>query len=394
MSKILELREKRGKLWEQAKVFLDTARKDGESLSAENAAEYEKMEADIVALGREIDILERQAAMDLELNKPTAAPIVNKPITGDDVKTGRASDEYKDAFWKGLRGRFSYDVQNALQIGTDTEGGFIVPTEFEATLIQGLEDENIIRSLATVIPSSSDKKIPVVASHGTAQWVDEEGDIPESDEVFGQITLGAHKLATIIKVSEELLNDSAFNLEQYIAAEFGRRIGSAEENAFITGNGTGKPTGILQSAQSGVTAASATVITADEIIDLYHSLKSPYRTRAAFITNDATIKAIRKLKDTTGQYMWQPGLQAGQPDTILNRPVKTSGFMPAMAAGAKVIAFGDLSYYWIADRQGRAFQRLNELFAKNGQVGFRATQRVDGKLTLAESIKLLTMKAS
>jgi HK97 family phage major capsid protein len=195
-------------------------------------------------------------------------------------------------------------------------------------------------------------------------------------------------------VSEELLNDSAFNLEQYISGEFTRRIGSAEENAFIGGNGTGKPTGLLQTAELGITSASAAAITADELIDLYHSLKSPYRKNAAFITNDATIKAIRKLKDTTGQYMWQPGLQMGQPDTILNRPVKTSSYMPALAACAKIMAFGDFSYYWIADRQGRAFQRLNELFAKNGQVGFRATQRVDGKLTLTEAVKVLQMKAS
>jgi HK97 family phage major capsid protein len=212
MSKAIELREKRGKLWEQAKAFLDNAKKDSETLSAENVEKYEKMEADIVALGREIDILERQAALDLELNKPTSAPLTTKPAVNGEIKTGRATDEYRNAFWKGMRGKFSYEVVDALRIGADTEGGFIVPTEFEATLIQGLEEENIIRGLATVIPSSSDKKIPVVASHGTASWVDEEGDIPESDEVFGQITLGAHKLATIIKVSDELLNDAAFNL--------------------------------------------------------------------------------------------------------------------------------------------------------------------------------------
>jgi HK97 family phage major capsid protein len=293
-----------------------------------------------------------------------------------------------------MKNKNSFEVLNALQIGTDSEGGYLVPDEFEATLIEALNDENIIRSLANVINTSfGDKKIPVVASKGTATWTDEEAPIPESDDTFGMVNLGAHKLTTMIKVSEELLNDSVFNLEKYIAKEFARRIGRAEEEAFLLGNGTGKPTGIFTSGEIGVTTASATAITLDELLDLYHSLREPYRKNAIFLTNDSTIKAIRKLKDTTGQYLWQPSIQAGQPDTILNRPIKTSNYVPTIAAAAKTIAFGDYSYYWVADRQGRLFQRLNELFAETGQVGFRATQRVDGKLTLAESVKILQQKA-
>jgi HK97 family phage major capsid protein len=142
-----------------------------------------------------------------------------------------------------------------------------------------------------------------------------------------------------------------------------------------------------------VTAASDKAVTADELIDLFYSLRAPYRKNAVFIMNDATVKLIRKLKDNTGQYLWQPALTAGTPDTILNRPVYTSSFAPLAEGGALAIAFGDFSYYWIADRQGRSFQRLNELFAATGQVGFKATQRVDGKLILPESVKLLQMKA-
>ena len=147
-------------------------------------------------------------------------------------------------------------------------------------------------------------------------------------------------------------------------------------------------------AETGITAASATAITADELIDLFYSLKSPYRRNAVWVLNDSTIKAIRKLKDSNGQYLWQPSLTAGTPDTILGRPVRTSAYMPAIAASAKTIAFGDFSYYWIADRQGRSFKRLNELYAANGQVGFLASQRVDGKLILSEAIKVLAQKAS
>ncbi|QCH27800.1 phage major capsid protein [Clostridium tyrobutyricum] len=398
MNKILELREKRAKLWDSTKAFLDSRRNESGLLSAEDTAAYEKMEADVVNLGKEIDRLERQAALDLELSKATSSAIRNNPggnISGE--KTGRASDEYKSAFWKTMRNKSSFDIQNALQVGTDSEGGFLAPDEFEKTLIESLEEQNIFRQLANIITTSSgDKKIPVVASKGTASWVDEEGAIPESDDVFSQVSIGAYKLATMIKVSEELLNDSVFNLENYIAKEFARRIGAKEEESFFTGDGTGKPTGIFNGTgggELGVTASSAASITLDEIMDLFYSLKSPYRKSAVFLMNDSTVKSIRKLKDGSGQYIWQPSVTAQQPDTILNRPVKTSAYVPAIGSSAKIIAFGDLSYYWVADRQGRSFQRLNELYAATGQIGFKAAQRVDGKLILPEAVKILQMKA-
>lgn len=398
MSKILELREKRAKLWEDTKAFLDSKRDESGLLSAEDTATYEKMEDEVVNLGKEIDRLERQAAMDLELSQPVNAAIKTIPNAAqNDGKKGRASNDYQQAFWKAMRHKNHYDVQNSLRIGEDTEGGYLVPDEFERTLIEALEEENIFRTLAKVITTSSgDRKIPVVATKGTASWVDEEGQIPESDDTFTQVSIGAYKLATLIKVSEELLNDSVFNLESYIAKEFARRIGAKEEEAFFTGDGTGKPTGIFNAtggAELGVTATSATAITADELMDLFYSLRSPYRKKAVFVMNDGTVKAIRKLKDGNGQYLWQPSITAGQPDTILNRPVKTSAFVPAIEAAAKTIAFGDFGYYWVADRQGRSFQRLNELFAVTGQVGFKGTQRVDGKLILPEAIKVLQQKA-
>lgn len=401
MSKILELREKRAKAWDAAKAFLDTKRGGDGLLSAEDTATYDKMESDVVALGKEIERLERQSVIDAELSKATSNPITNTPSKGIEEKTGRASAEYKKAFWNAMRTRsgegLDLVVKNALQIGTDTEGGYLVPDEFERTLVEALEDENIFRRFANVITTSSgDHKIPVVASKGTASWIDEEGTIPESDDSFGQVSIGAYKLGTMIKVSEELLNDSVFSLESYISKEFARRIGNKEEESFFIGDGSGKPTGILAAtggAQLGVTAASATAITIDEVLDLFYSLKAPYRNRAAFVMNDATVKAIRKLKDGNGQYLWQPSLQAGTPDTILNRPLYTSAYVPTIASAAKTVAFGDFSYYWVADRQGRTFKRLNELFAVTGQVGFVATQRVDGKLILPEAIKILQQKA-
>lgn len=402
MNKILELREKRAKAWDATKAFLDTKRGTDGLISAEDEATYNKMEADVIALGKEIDRLEKQAILDAELNAPMANPLTGKPANPKlEGKTGRATDEYRKAFWNAMRTRAGEGldpiVKNALQVGTDSEGGYLVPDEFERTLVEALEEENIFRRLANVITTASgDRKIPVVASKGTASWIDEEGVIPESDDSFGQVSIGAYKLGTMIKVSEELLNDSVFQLEPYISREFARRIGNKEEEAFFIGDGSGKPTGILAAtggAQLGVTTAGATAITLDEVLDLFYSLKAPYRNKSVFIMNDSTVKAIRKLKDGQGQYLWQPSIQAGTPDTILNRPLYTSSYVPAIEAGAKTIAFGDFSYYWVADRQGRVFKRLNELFAVTGQVGFVATQRVDGKLILPEAIKVLQQKA-
>lgn len=402
MNRILELREKRAKAWEAAKAFLDTKRGTDGLVSSEDTVTYEKMENDVVALGKEIDRLEKQEALDRELSKPLNTPLTGRPtVTNTETRSGRATDEYRKAFWNAMRTRSGEGldpmIKNALQIGTDTEGGYLVPDEFERTLIETLTEENIFRRLANVITTSSgDRKIPVVASKGTASWIDEEGTIPESDDSFSQVSIGAYKLGTLIKVSEELLNDSVFNLETYIAKEFARRIGTKEEETFFVGDGSGKPTGILAAtggAQLGVTAASSTAIVIDEVLDLFYSLKSPYRNRAIFSMNDSTVKAIRKLKDGQGQYLWQPSLQAGTPDTILNRPLYTSSYVPAIAAATKSIIFGDFSYYWVADRQGRVFKRLNELFAVTGQVGFVATQRVDGKLILPEAVKVLQQKA-
>lgn len=399
---ITELRNKRARTWEAAKAFLDSHRNTEGFLSAEDDATYTNMENEITALGNEINRLERLEAMDREMSMPTSAPLTEKPASAPklDNKIGRASDAYHKAFWNQLRSKnpMTPELRNALQEGEVAEGGYLVPDTFEHTLIQGLTENGIVRAHAHVITTSNGlHKIPVVASHGSASWLDEEGDYPESDEAFGQVQLDAHKVGTLIKVSEELLQDSAFDLESYIASEFSRRIGDKEEDAFLNGDGSAKPTGILHDTlggQVGVTAASAAAITADELVDLYYSLKAPYRKNAVWILNDATIRLIRKLKSVEGQYLWQPGLKDGEVNTILGRPYFTSPFMPTAEVGAKAILFGDLSYYWIGDRQGIAFRRLNELYAGKGQVGFMASKRLDGRTVLPEAIQLLQMKNS
>jgi HK97 family phage major capsid protein len=405
MKKVLDMKQKRAALVQQAREILDKAEAEKRDLTAEEEEQYDRIMADVDRLGKDIEREERLAALESDLEKRDKDPIRQVPQAEDEKrdKPLRATEEYRAAFWDAIRmGRNALDAEQlrmlrdpevrALVVGIDSAGGYTVPDEFERQLIQKLEENNVMRGLATVITTSSgDREIPVEADKGQAAWLGEEEEYTESDATFGQKVLRAYKLGRIMKISEELLYDSAFNLEQYTSDAFGRSFGEAEEAAFVNGDGIGKPRGVIQDAEVGHTAATTNAITGDDLIELYHSLKRPYRSRATWLANDSTIKAIRKLKDNDGQYLWQPGLQAGQPDRILGRPVAVSQFVPEIGASEKPLAFGAFSYYWIADRQGRIMQRLDELYAKTGHVGFRMRQRVDGRLILEEAVKVLQM---
>ena len=397
MNKIMELRNKRNTLWEQTKNFLEEHRGDNGLVEASAVEQYNKMAADVQALGAEIQRLEEQAAFDAQLSQPTTHPVTNKPMSRKAENVApTATDEYAGAFWNMIRNQGDqFAVRNALSVGEDTEGGYTVPDEFERKLVQALEENNIFRQLATVIRTNSGtRKIPIANDTMEAQWLDEGEEIPETNTKFGQTTLSAYKLGTMIKISNELLHDSAFDLASYIAQRFGVCMGNAEERAFFTGDGDKKPLGILADvggAELGVTAQGEDLVTFDEIFDLYYSLKSPYRRSAQFVCNETLLLQLMKLKDKNDNYIWKPSLDVAKPDTILGRPIRTSSFMPGIAKGEKVLLFGDLKNYWVADRQNRTFRRLNELYARTDQVGFLTTQRVDGRLILPESVKVLKM---
>ena len=389
---ILELREKRAKAWEAAKAFLDSRRNEKGVLSAEDDAAYTKMEQDITDLGKEIARLERQEALDAELSKPTASPLTGKPLGGsdpDEPKTGRASDAYRQGMLKALRTNFK-QITDVLSEGVDENGGYLVPEEYDHRLIDVLEEENIFRKLGTTITTSGQHKINIAGSKPAASWIEEGGALTFGDATFAQIILDAHKLHVAIKVTEELLYDNTFNLENYILTQFGKALGNAEEDAFLNGDGTGKPLGIFAATGGGQIAGTLTAaVKSDDMLDLVYALKRPYRKSASFIMNDKTLSALRKLKDNNGQYIWQPTYQAGEPDRVLGYAVHTSAYAPEDA-----IAFGDYSYYNIGDRGTRSFQELRELFAGNGMVGFLAKERVDGKLVLPEAVQILKLNGT
>lgn len=386
---ILELREKRAKAWEVAKNFLDSHRNDKGILSAEDDATYTRMENEITDLGKEIARLERQEALEAELNKPVNTPLTSKPAAGNQpkVKTGRASDEYRNGMLTALRTNFR-QVSNVLQEGVDADGGYLVPEEYDRRLIQTLSEENIMRRLGNVITTSGAHKINIAATKPAAAWIEEGGALQFSDATFSQILLDAHKLHVAIKVTEELLYDSAFNLESYIIEQFGKALANAEEDAFLNGTGVGQPLGLFAEVGGGHVAGTLTAaLKADDVLGLIYELKRPYRKNASFIMNDKTVAQIRKFKDNNGAYIWQPSYQAGEPDRILGYSVHTSEYVPENA-----IAFGDYSYYNIGDRGTRSFKQLTELFAGNGMIGYVAKERVDGKLILPEAVQILKLK--
>lgn len=397
---IQELRAKRFGLYEQTKNFLDSHRDEDGQIPASAMEQYNKMFEDIENYTSQIDAMERQAALDAEMNKSAGAPPV-MPLgdrAGDAGKNVRptATDAYKKAFWENFRGKaFTLDIQNALSVGSNPDGGYLVPDEFDRTLVQALEEENIFRSLAKVIKTQSGAHIiPVANDTMTAKWLDEGQSITETATKFSQVQLNAYKLGTAIRVSNELLNDAFFDLSGYIAERFGKAMGYEEEKAFINGTGIKQPTGILHATGGGthsVKTVSETDVTFDEVIKLKYQLKSPYRKKAVWLCNEDLVYKLRTIVDTNKHYIWSDSLTADEPSTLLGAPVYTSAYMPSVAKGEDVLVYGDFSYYWIADRQTRTFRRLNELYAMNDQVGFLTTQRVDGKLVLPEAIQILTM---
>ena len=379
MDKLTELMQERASIVKKMRKVIDKADEESRALKAEEKSKIERMENDI-------DDLEER------INTEKRARELEKKSIMEDQKKPEGKNDTRDIFRKYLRegrSRLSAEEKRAMTTGDDSKGGYIVPTEFHDDIIDKLEEANVMRQLATVSTTSSEKKIPIGDDSGKAYWLDEGANFTEDDIEFGQKTVDAHKAGTIIKVSEELLYDNDYDLENYIQVRYVRRIANLEEEGFITGNGTGKPTGFLQDALVGKTAAGTDAITSNEIIDLYHAVPRAYRTNGTWLFNDTTIGAVRKLKDGNDNYLWQPGLQASEPDQILGAPIEASTAMPELEADKEVAAFGDFSFYEIFDRRGMVMQRLVEKYADEGKVGFRAYQRTDGVLLIPEAIQVL-----
>lgn len=434
-----ELRARRNELIARQREILDAADSEDRDLTSEEQQEFDRIETDVRGLDdrRERrqrleesiaatppdeqpqfgEVEERDLPPALRADEPLTVgrhALIRKLVENSPDRVPASLNEYRQAlrgtpvqdtpsyraaFFKAMvfgRNSLTPQEHRDMSVGVSGTGGMLVPTDFERQLIALLRDQVAIRRVARIITTGSGNPfvVPRVTGHGAAAWVDEEGSIPFDDEDLDQITFSAWKAATGIKVSWELLQDAFFDLEAYIRGEFALRIGYLQEAAYASGNGTKKPKGVLVDAQVGVNAAATGSVSTDELISLVYSVRRPFRVNGTFLLNDLAIAAIRKLKDSTGQYIWSPGLLGDEPDRILGYPVISDADIPAPAASAKSVAFGDFSYYWIRDVNGVMFQRLNEKFADTGQVGYLAWHRTDGHLVNTEAVKTVAQAAS
>ena len=392
-------RENRAKLVAEARQILDNASNETRDLAADEQERVDRIFADVDRLADEIRAEDRVANLETEMATIAERRTLNNPVVSETAADSkpvnlRSTPEYRDAFNGWLRSGNPTELR-ALSIGTAADGGNIVDDEMAGAIVEQADQISWVRGISNVVTTNSDLKIPVESTKLAADIVAEGGAYSggSTDPQFSQTTLASYKLASEVKVAEELLFDSEFDLAAYLSRGMGRAFGLAEQKFVLTGSGSSQPTGVINtSSVTSVAAAGETAITSDEVIDVFYSVASEYRVgdRCAWFLNDSTAKLLRQLKDGNNQYLWQPGLMMGQPDMLLGHPVYTDSNMPAAATGNKSLCFANFDYVTIVDRGQIAVQRLNELFASTGQVGFRAYRRFDSALTQSGAAAILT----
>ena len=404
--------ERRATAMTAARAILDKVHTENRDMTPEELTQYNGHDADIDKLTQDIQREERQAQREAAFagsanggqNPANRQQPGQREQRGDDRTN---SPEYRQSVLRYLiagindgnaiidrRQDETRAILGVSLTGPGATGGILAPATLERTLLDFTEQNNVMRSLASVRSSNSDVEIPYATGRAVAYHLDEGADFTSSKPDWAKLSMGAYKAGALSIVTNESMQDMFIDLESWIRDDFGVAFATLEEADFVNGTGVKQPRGFLLDAATGGTAASATAFTSDELIDLQHALKRKFRKNATWLMNDATVKLIRKLKTTDGQYIWQPGLKDGQPDTLLSRPLVTSDEMPVPTADNKAIAYGDFKWYRILDRRGLFFQRLNELYATSGQVGFLAYRRYDAKLLDANAIQILKMKTA
>jgi HK97 family phage major capsid protein len=280
---------------------------------------------------------------------------------------------------------------------TDAAGGYLVPEDWASSIESAMLAYGGIRNRATVIRTSSGNPLHMPTDNDTSNAgsiLAENTQDSEQDVVFSELILNSYKYTSnIIRVSVELLQDNAFNLETFLQQKFAERLGRATAAHYATGTGTAQPNGLFTAATSGKTTATNSAITYAELIDLKHSVDPAYRGNAAWVMNDSTLAVIKKLLDGNSRPLWNPSVEMGNPGTFDGDAIVIDQGAPSIATTTTPIAYGDLSKYIIRDSSGISMTRLVERYADFHQVGFLAIMRTDGDLLDAGSnpVKVMTM---
>lgn len=298
---------------------------------------------------------------------------------------------YNAAFWETMHTGMP---QNSLKVGSDGAGGYLVPDTYEETLVQALAVKNVIRQVAKTISTTQKMHIPVASGIGDAAWIREGEPWSINEAGFGEVVLDAYKLATAIRVSDEMLEDGGVDIEEYIRKIYAERIGEAEEEAFIRGNGKGKPLGLMYQASVGAMSEVDGDITLDDIINLEHSVKQPYRNNAVWLMSEDALRTLRRIRHYDGRPLWNTNLQEGEPEYLFGYRIYICKSMDDVVPGGIPVMFGDFRHFWIGDRGKRVIKRLVERYADRGQVAFITTERVDAKLVLPDAVKMLKVSGT
>jgi len=405
-ARLKTLLDKRANAWSQAQDIRTRAEADGYNLTTEEDETWQRALDDVEKLSKQIEVEERHAR--LNAIAPAAESVA--PTQRDDVDP--EAGEYRQAFNAMLRrgvGRLSADQQSVLERGfgeidtralssvTDAAGGYTVPDEFSNRLVETMKAYGGLLGIVDVLTTASGTDLLWPTNDDTANEgaiLDENTQISEQDVAFGQGKLKAYTYTSkLIRVPLQLLQDSAIDIEAFLARRIGERIGRAVAGHIATGAGTTQPVGVANATVGfgvGVTGATGntTTVTYDSLVDLEHSVDPAYRGSAQYAMNDLTLAAIRKLKDSQNRPLWVPSVAGGVPSTINGRPYTIDNKLPAPAANAKSILFGDFKTGYIARRvSGAQVLRLGERYADYLQVGFFGFARWDGVIQDAAAVK-------
>lgn len=397
---IRELLEQRAKHIADARAILDKADTEKRELTADEQSAYDKHFDEANRLKARADREERQQAAEREVSTipPRKTPGAGDPPEGGDEK--RKLEIERRALNNYLRAGFASmnpDERRALEAGSDAAGGYLMPgRQFVGELLKAVDDLVYMRQWARTFQTNGAETLGVPsldADPADSDWTTELATGNEDSSMgFGGRELHPHPLAKRLKVSNKLMRNAVISPEELVRERLAYKFGVTQEKAFLVGHGANQPLGIFTASANGistgrdVTAGSTTLPTTDGLIDVKYKLKPAYWNRARWLCHRDVQKEIAKLKDTTNQYLWRESVRVGEPDTLLGRPIFMSEFCPnTLTTGQYVIAFGDFSFYWIADSLAMQIQRLTELYAETNQTGFIGRLETDGMPVLEEA---------
>lgn len=399
-----QLREQRANIWEQMKEVIAVAEREGRDLTAEERSKYDAAETDLDRLAGDIERQERHEAREAEFSRVDRTGVVPQQRESADEERG---ERYARAFSSFLRnGAGSMDAEDrqalatgfvdrrALGVGTAAAGGYTVPPGFRARMVETAKAFGAMLDVAEVVNTDDGANLQWPTNDDTANVgaiLAENTQVTEQDVTLGTNALDAYMYTSkLVRTSLQLIQDSAFDVDSWLARKLGERIGRILNQHFTTGTGTDQPDGIVTGAAVGKAGATGqtTTVTYDDLVDLVHSIDPAYRGNARFMASDAAVKAVRKLKDSQNRPLWEPSVQTGTPDSLLGYGLVINQDVPAPAASAKSILFGDYrEAYVVRLVTGVNLLRLNERYADFLQVGFLAFQRADGTLQNGAAVR-------